>query len=161
MERKALYAGSFDPLTRGHMDMIERAAKMFDTLYVAIATNTNKQALFSVDEKIALAKEAVAHVENVEVLQFKSGLTVEFAQSLGADVLIRGLRNTNDFEYETNIAMMNKLQNANIETLFLLSDERYRFVSSSLIKEVARFGGDISTVVPENVAEAIKRKYAN
>lgn len=160
MERKALYAGSFDPLTLGHVDMIQRAARMFDHVYVAVAINTSKKSLFTGQEKLDLAKAALDQLSNVTVLELKSGLTVDFAQELGAQVLIRGLRNTKDFEYETSIAMMNKLQNADVETLFLLSDERYRFVSSSLIKEVAQFGGDISSLVPDVVAQAIAEKLA-
>lgn len=159
MSQKALYAGSFDPLTMGHVDMIERAAKLYDELYVAVATNTSKKALFTGEEKMALAKVATAHLDNVKVVALKAGLTVDFARELGASVLIRGLRNTTDFEYETNIALMNKLQDSGVETVFLLSDEKYRFVSSSIIKEIAQFGGDISAVVPENVNRAIINKF--
>ena len=108
---------------------------------------------------MALAKEATAHLDNVKVVALKAGLTVDFARELGASVLIRGLRNTTDFEYETNIALMNKLQDSGVETVFLLSDEKYRFVSSSIIKEIAQFGGDISAVVPENVNRAIINKF--
>ncbi|RPA61309.1 pantetheine-phosphate adenylyltransferase [Aerococcus agrisoli] len=157
---KALYAGSFDPLTMGHVDMIERAADIFEFVYVAVATNTTKTSLFTGEEKLALAKEATKHLDNVEVLYLKSGLTVNFARELGCNVLIRGLRNSADFEQETNIAMMNKTQAPDIETVLLLSSEKYRFVSSSIIKEVARFKGDISDVVPANVNEAIIAKYA-
>ncbi|OYQ66603.1 pantetheine-phosphate adenylyltransferase [Aerococcus sp. 1KP-2016] len=158
---KALYAGSFDPLTMGHVDMIERAADIFEFVYVAVATNTTKTSLFTGEEKLALAKEATKHLANVEVLYLKSGLTVNFARELGCNVLIRGLRNSADFEQETNIAMMNKTQAPDIETVLLLSSEKYRFVSSSIIKEVARFKGDVSDVVPANVNEAIISKYAD
>jgi len=158
---KALYAGSFDPLTMGHVDMIERAADIFEFVYVAVATNTTKTSLFTGEEKLALAKEATKHLANVEVLYLKSGLTVNFARELGCNVLIRGLRNSADFEQETNIAMMNKTQAPDIETVLLLSSEKYRFVSSSIIKEVARFKGDVSDVVPVNVNEAIIEKYAD
>lgn len=158
---KALYAGSFDPLTMGHVDMIERAADIFEFVYVAVATNTTKTSLFTDEEKLALAKEATKHLANVEVLYLKSGLTVNFARELGCNVLIRGLRNSADFEQETNIAMMNKTQAPDIETVLLLSSEKYRFVSSSIIKEVARFKGDVSDVVPANVNEAIISKYAD
>jgi pantetheine-phosphate adenylyltransferase len=158
---KALYAGSFDPLTMGHVDMIERAADIFEFVYVAVATNTTKTSLFTGEEKLALAKEATKHLANVEVLYLKSGLTVNFARELGCNVLIRGLRNSADFEQETNIAMMNKTQAPDIETVLLLSSEKYRFVSSSIIKEVARFKGDVSDVVPANVNEAIIAKYAD
>ena len=157
---RALYAGSFDPLTMGHLDMIERAAKMFDYLYVAVATNTSKTSLFTGEEKLALAKEATKHLENVEVIYLKSGLTVNFARELNCGILIRGLRNTTDFEQETNIALMNKQQAPDIETVLVLSSEQYRFVSSTIIKEVAKFNGDISGVVPPNVNEAIIAKYA-
>lgn len=156
---KALYAGSFDPLTMGHVDMIERAAKIFDFVYVAVATNTSKTSLFTGEERLALAKEATNHLENVEVIYLKSGLTVNFARELGCSVLIRGLRNGSDFEQETNIALMNKMQAPDIETVLLLSSEKYRFVSSSIIKEVAQFEGDVSDVVPEIVNKAIIEKY--
>lgn len=156
---KALYAGSFDPLTMGHVDMIERAAKIFDFVYVAVATNTTKTSLFTGEERLALAKEATNHLENVEVIYLKSGLTVNFARELGCSVLIRGLRNGSDFEQETNIALMNKMQAPDIETVLLLSSEKYRFVSSSIIKEVAQFEGDVSDVVPEIVNKAIIEKY--
>ncbi|AMC01426.1 Phosphopantetheine adenylyltransferase [Aerococcus viridans] len=157
---RALYAGSFDPLTMGHVDMIERAAKMFDYVYVAVATNTTKTSLFTGEEKLVLAQEATQHLDNVEVIYLKSGLTVNFARELDCGILIRGLRNGSDFEQETNIALMNKHQAPDIETVLLLSSEKYRFVSSSIIKEVAKFNGDISGVVPPNVNEAIKAKYA-
>lgn len=159
-KRMALYPGSFDPLTKGHVDMIERAAKIFDTVYVAIATNTSKKSLFTIEEKLDLAKQSTAYLENVEIIPLEAGLTVNLAKKLGVQVLIRGLRNTNDFEYETNVALMNKLQNSDIETVFLLSDEKYRFVSSSIIKETAYFNGDVSAVVPAVVNAAIKVKYA-
>lgn len=162
MEKKktALYPGSFDPLTKGHVDMIERAAKIFDKVYVAIAVNTSKKSLFTAAEKLDLAKISTAHIRNAEIIPLESGLTVDLAEKLGCTALIRGLRNTNDFEYETNVALMNKLQNSDIETVFLLSDEKYRFVSSSIIKEVAFFNGDVSAVVPTAVNDAIRAKYA-
>lgn len=156
----ALYPGSFDPLTKGHVDMIERAAKIFDKVYVAVAVNISKNNLFSPAEKLVLAKQSTDHIDNAEIIPLETGLSVELAKKLGCSVLIRGLRNTNDFEYETNVALMNKLQNSDIETVFLLSDERYRFVSSSIIKEVAYFGGDVSALVPKVVNDAIQAKYA-
>ncbi|KAA9217124.1 MULTISPECIES: pantetheine-phosphate adenylyltransferase [Aerococcus] len=157
--RNALYAGSFDPMTKGHVDMIERASRIFDTLYVAVAVNTTKQALFSDEEKLALSKEALAGLDNVEVMRLTGGLTIDLAKSLNCCALIRGVRNVKDFEYETNIALMNKLQADDVETLLMLSDEKYRFVSSSLIKETAYFGGDVSALVPECVNQAIIAKF--
>ncbi|AMC00033.1 phosphopantetheine adenylyltransferase [Aerococcus urinaehominis] len=159
MERKALYAGSFDPLTKGHVDMIERASGMYDQVYVAIGTNISKNSLFTAEEKLDLTKQSLVHMENVMVMLLEEGLTVDLARRLGVTAMIRGLRNTTDFEYEMNIALMNKLQAPDIETVLLLSDERYRFVSSSIIKEVAQFGGDVSALVPDLVNQAIQEKY--
>src|SRR5699024_4348102 len=156
---RALYAGSFDPLTMCHVDMIERAAKMFDYVYVAVATNTTKTSIFTGVAKLALAQAATKHLEHVELIYLRYGLTVKYASELDCGILILGFRNGKDFEQEANIALMNKHQAPDIETVLLLSSEKYRFVSSSIIKEVAKFNGDVSGVVPPNVNEAIKAKY--
>lgn len=159
MSKIALYPGSFDPISNGHIDIIKRAATLFDRVIIAVATNTSKKALFTEDEKIQLILENVASLSNVEVVKHSGGLTVDLADELNVDILLRGLRSVKDFEYEADIAAMNKTQNSRVETVFLTSDERYRFVSSSLVKEVAMFGGDISGLVPDNVNVAMKKKY--
>ena len=159
MSKKALFPGSFDPLTNGHVDTIQRAAKLFDEVIIAVLTNTSKVSLFNSNEKIDLIEKSLQHIENVQVISHVGGLTIDLAKDLEITAMIRGMRNTLDFEYETNIALMNKQFNEEIETVILLADEKYRFLSSSLIKEVARFGGDISAFVPKVVNEAIKEKY--
>ncbi|MFL2104250.1 pantetheine-phosphate adenylyltransferase [Desemzia sp. FAM 23991] len=159
MSKIALYPGSFDPISNGHIDIIKRAATLFDRVIIAVATNTSKKALFTEDEKIQLILENVASLSNVEVVKHSGGLTVDLADELNVDILLRGLRSVKDFEYEADIAAMNKTQNSRVETVFLVSNERYRFVSSSLVKEVAMFGGDISGLVPDNVNVAMKKKY--
>lgn len=160
MTKIALFPGSFDPFTNGHLDTVERTSKLFDQVVIAVATNTSKNALFSLEEKMTFIKQSVEHIENISVREHSGGLTVELAKKIGAVTLVRGLRNNADFEYESTIATMNKIQHKDIETVFLMSNEKYRFLSSSLIKEVAMFGGDISSLVPVGVNEAIKRKYA-
>lgn len=158
---KAIYAGSFDPFTLGHLNILNRAADMFEEVIVAISTNTSKKALFTPQEKLEMISEVVEkHSKaNVRVIQFTDGLIVDLARKEGAKVLLRGLRSAIDLEYEMNIASMNKTQDASIESVFLMADEQYRFVSSSLIKEIAQFDGDISGMVPEIIAEAMLEKY--
>src|SRR5690606_9977096 len=124
-----------------------------------VATNTSKKSLFTTDEKVQLMQENLTHLPNVTVVQHIGGLTIDLAKEWNATVLLRGIRNVKDFEYEADVASMNKTQNKEIETVFLTADEKYRFVSSSLIKEVAMFGGDITGLVPENVNRAMKEKY--
>lgn len=160
MTKIALFPGSFDPFTNGHLDTVERTSKLFDQVVIAVATNTSKNALFSLEEKMMFIKQSVEHIENISVKEHSGGLTVELAKKIGAVTLVRGLRNNADFEYESTIATMNKIQHKDIETVFLMSNEKYRFLSSSLIKEVAMFGGDVSSLVPVGVNEAIKKKYA-
>ncbi|SFQ45638.1 Phosphopantetheine adenylyltransferase [Desemzia incerta] len=159
MSKIALYAGSFDPVSNGHLNLIQRGAALFDQLIVAVATNTSKKSLFTTDEKVQLMQENLTHLPNVTVVQHTGGLTIDLAKEWNATVLLRGIRNVKDFEYEADVAAMNKTQNKEIETVFLTADEKYRFVSSSLIKEVAMFGGDITGLVPENVNRAMKGKY--
>ncbi|MGE7365923.1 pantetheine-phosphate adenylyltransferase [Desemzia incerta] len=159
MSKIALYAGSFDPVSNGHLNLIQRGAALFDQLIVAVATNTAKKSLFTTDEKVQLMQENLTHLPNVTVVQHTGGLTIDLAKEWNATVLLRGIRNVKDFEYEADVAAMNKTQNKEIETVFLTADEKYRFVSSSLIKEVAMFGGDITGLVPENVNRAMKGKY--
>lgn len=159
MSKIALYAGSFDPVSNGHLNLIQRGAALFDQLIVAVATNTSKKSLFTTDEKVQLMQENLTHLPNVTVVQHTGGLTIDLAKEWNATVLLRGIRNVKDFEYEADVAAMNKTQNKEIETVFLTADEKYRFVSSSLIKEVAMFGGDITGLVPDNVNRAMKEKY--
>ncbi|WP_348922875.1 pantetheine-phosphate adenylyltransferase [Enterococcus rotai] len=158
MTRIALFPGSFDPLTNGHLNMIERGTKMFDKVIVGVFVNTNKTALFTLDEKLMLIKQAVAHLANVEVIAQESKLTVESAAELGANFLIRGIRNVKDYEYEKDIAMMNHHLAPELETVFLLADEAYAHVSSSLLKEVLKFGGDVSAYLPLVVNQALNQK---
>lgn len=158
---KAIYAGSFDPFTLGHLDILNRAAVMFEEVIVAISTNTSKKALFTPQEKLEMISEVVKkHSKpNVRVIQFTEGLIVDLAKKEGAQVMLRGLRSSIDMEYEMNIASMNKTQDPSIESVFLMADEKYRFVSSSLIKEIAHFDGDISGMVPGTIAKAMLKKY--
>lgn len=158
---KAIYAGSFDPFTLGHLDIVNRASSMFDEVIVALGTNTSKTSLFTADEKVEMIEEVIAKQsnDNVKVIQFTDGLIVDLAKKLDAKVMLRGLRSVTDMEYEMNIASMNKTQAPDIESVFLMADEKYRFVSSSLIKEIAQFDGDVSGMVPENVSERMKEKY--
>jgi pantetheine-phosphate adenylyltransferase len=158
---KAIYAGSFDPFTLGHLDIVNRASKMFDEVIVALGTNTSKKSLFTADEKLEMIQEVIDEYsnDNVKVIQFTDGLIVNLAKKLDAKVMLRGLRSVADMEYEMNIASMNKTQAPEIESVFLMADEKYRFVSSSLIKEIAQFDGDVSGMVPENIAKRMKEKY--
>lgn len=158
---KAVYAGSFDPFTSGHLNILNRASKLFDEVIVAIVTNTAKKALFSPEEKLEMINEVVAEysADNVRVMSHTDGLTVDLAKAEGATVLLRGIRSVTDMEYEMNIASMNKTQNSAIESVFLMADEKYRFVSSSMIKEIAQFNGDISGMVPASVEKRMKEKY--
>ena len=155
MERKALYAGSFDPVTNGHLNIIERAAKMYDSLTVAIAINPQKTGFFTIEERVSIAREVTKHIPNVKVDTF-SGLMADYVNEKGFTAYIRGLRGTADFENELHMSQMNaKLFTCGTETVFLMTDPRYSFISSSLVKEVASFGGCIDGLVPEYVAERI------
>lgn len=158
---KAIYAGSFDPFTMGHLNILNRSAKMFEEVIVAIGTNTSKRALFTPEEKLEMISEVIekSSCDNVRVILHVDGLIVDLAKAEGADVMVRGIRSLSDMEYEMNIASMNKTQQPDIESVFLMADEQYRFVSSSMIKEVAIFDGDVSTMVPDSIAERMKEKY--
>ena len=158
MERTALYAGSFDPITYGHLNIIERAAKMYDSLTVAIAINPNKTGFFTIDERVEIAREVTKHLPNVKVDTF-SGLIADYVNENGYTAYVRGLRAVADFESELQMAQMNaRLFNEGTESVFLMTDPRYSLISSSLIKEVASFGGSVDGLVPEYVAERIKDK---
>lgn len=154
----ALYAGSFDPLTNGHLDIIKRASKLFDRLVVGVGTNTSKTPLFSTFEKIALIRKVTAEFKNVEVIEI-SGLTVDVMDSLQANYLVRGLRNENDYLYERDIAEMNRSLRPDLETVILMAHHENQNIASSMIKEIAHFGGDVSTLVPAVINEALEAKH--
>lgn len=156
----ALFPGSFDPFTNGHLNLVTRAAVLFDQVIVAVMTNTSKKPLFTGEEKLALITAATQSLPNVTVTAAPQLLTVAYAQQLGATVLVRGVRDTKDFSYETDIADMNQTLAPAVETVLLLADKQYRYLSSSLIKEVAQFGGDVSSLLPSNVNDALKQKLA-
>lgn len=157
----ALFPGSFDPLTNGHLDLILRASKMYDKIIVAVMTNTAKKPLLTTDEKLKLIKENVTSIENVEVIAVESDLTVNVMHRLNASVLVRGVRDVKDFEYEREIAAMNSRLAPDIETVLLLARPEFSFLSSSMIKEVGQFHGDIDQFVPANVEAALRKKWAN
>jgi pantetheine-phosphate adenylyltransferase len=154
----AVYPGTFDPITNGHIDLVARAARVFSKVVVAIAESPHKKPLLSLDERILLSRNELSELENVEVLGF-SNLLVEFVQQIGAGVLIRGLRAVSDFEYEFQLASMNRHLAPNVETLFLTPDEEYSFISSSLVKEIARLDGDVSEFVSDEVRQAMRRRF--
>jgi|TARA_Y100000996_G_scaffold367825_1_gene313894 pantetheine-phosphate adenylyltransferase len=155
----AVYPGTFDPFTNGHRDLVQRAASnIFDKVYICVAENSRKDTLFSLDERIELAKKSLSELENIEVIGF-NGLLVDFAKELKAKVILRGLRVVSDFEYEFQMSSMNKKLNNGIESIFLTPSESYAFLSSSLVKEIAELGGDVSEFVSKEVKEAIQRKY--
>lgn len=158
MKKIALFPGSFDPLTMGHLSTIERGAQIFDEVIVGIFINTNKKSLFSTDEKVQLAKEALAHLSNVKVISQETELTVQTARRLGAKFLLRGIRNFNDYEYEKEIMTMNRHLAPDIETVFLMAETEYSHISSSLLKETMLFYGDVKKYLPKNVYKAIKKK---
>jgi pantetheine-phosphate adenylyltransferase len=152
---RALYPGSFDPVTHGHLDVIQRASLLFDEVLVAVAHNDSKSALFSADERVALLRESTRSLGNVRVTRF-NGLLVDFAREQGARAIIRGLRAISDFEYEFQMALMNRSLEPRLETLFLMPSEEYTYVSSRLVKEVSKLGGDVSRFVPFCVAAALR-----
>lgn len=156
----ALYPGSFDPITNGHLDIVARASRLFEKLYVGVYDRPDKPILFNAEERADMARRAVANMPSVEVVVF-SGLTVDFARKIGARTLVRGLRMSADFEREFDLAMMNKKLCPEVEIICLMSDLKYQFLSSSLLKEAARLGGDIDDLVPRHVAVALKNKVNN
>jgi pantetheine-phosphate adenylyltransferase len=154
----AIYPGSFDPVTLGHLDVIERASRLFHQLYVAVLGNPNKSPTFSTQERIRLIERAIAHLPNVSVEGF-DGLTVNYARLRGARVMIRGLRALSDFEMELQMAHINKTLSSELETLFLATASDYSFLSSSVVKEIARFGGNVDHLVPPHVALALRQHF--
>ena len=158
MSKIAIYPGTFDPFTNGHMSLVERGLKLFDSLIIAVGQNPSKKYLFDVDERIAQIKEVVSVFDNVEVERF-DGLLVDYAKKRNVDVVIRGLRAVSDFEYELQLALMNRKLNRNLETVFLMPALRYIFLSSTIIKEAASFGGDVSDLVPPYIERALHDKF--
>lgn len=160
MRTIAIYAGSFDPVTRGHEDLIRRSCEFVDKLVVAVATNSSKQPLFSPDERVALIRSAVGDSACVEVRQFK-GLLVDFAREVGASLIIRGLRAVSDFEYEFQMALMNRNLSPGLETVFMVPSVETTYISSSIIREIAQYGGNLENLVHPSVAEALQAKFAS
>ena len=158
MRHTAVYPGSFDPVTNGHLDVIERASRLFDRVIVAIAHNDQKSPAFSVDERLAMLRETVHHLDGIEVMGFQ-GLLVDFARRVRAGVVVRGLRAVSDFEFEFQMALMNRKLDPELETCFLTPKEEYTYLSSRLVKEIARLGGNITGFVPARVAAALEAKF--
>ena len=159
IHRTAVYPGTFDPITNGHTDLLSRAARVFPKVIVAIAESPHKKPLFSLEERISHARNQMEDLDNVEVVGF-SNLLVEFVQQIGAGVIIRGLRAVSDFEYEFQLASMNRHLAPDVETLFLTPDEDFSFISSTLVKEIARLNGDVSEFVCEEVQQAMRSRFA-
>lgn len=153
---KAMYVGSFDPATAGHLNILQRASRLYDEVIVVVSASTAKAYWFSVEERVELIRKALqdADIKGISVMAH-DGLTVRLAEELEVSVMIRGIRSIKDMEYEIDIATLNKLQNERIETVFLISDENHRAISSTMVKEIAHYGGDISRLVPANIAEAL------
>lgn len=155
----ALFPGSFDPVTKGHLNTIQKASKLFDEVVVGVFTNTTKRNLFTAIERKQFIEDEIHSLANVSVRVCDNDLTIRIANELGADYLVRGIRNQLDYEYEKSIAVLNKHLSSNIETIFLLSDEQYNHISSSMVKEIAKFKGDVSDFVPETVNEELQLKF--
>jgi pantetheine-phosphate adenylyltransferase len=156
---RALYPGTFDPITKGHSDLLERAARLFDEVIIAVAASPKKNPLFSLDKRVELAEAVSAHLPNVRVIGF-SNLLAQFAQQQQANILIRGLRAVSDFEYEFQLANMNRQLAPQVESLFLTPSEQYSYISSTLVREIAALGGDIGKFVHPTVAEALRERFA-
>jgi len=154
MSITAVYPGTFDPITNGHYDLIERAARFYDRLVVAVANNRNKNSMFTLEERVEMAKQVVAGLDNVEVIGF-DGLLVDFVHKINGNVLLRGLRAVSDFEYEFQLASMNRKLAPEIETMFMTPAEQYAFISSSLVREISKLGGDVSEFVHPVVSNAL------
>lgn len=158
--KTAVYPGSFDPITHGHLDIIERSSKIVDELVVGVLRNSAKNSLFSLEERVSMIREMTKDLPNVRVESF-DGLLVDYMNEIGATIIIRGLRAVTDFEYELQIAQTNHVQNENIETIFLTTNLKYSYLSSTIVKEFASYGGDISKFVPEEIIDQIYAKYNN
>ncbi len=155
-EKIAIYPGSFDPVTKGHIDILERACKMFDKVIIAVLKNSNKKSFLPVDDRVELIKQSISDIKNAEVDHFE-GLTVDYARKTGAKFLIRGLRAVSDFEYEMQLSQANMSIAPDIGTVFLITKPKYNFISSGIVKELASFGEDISKFVPDSVVEYFKK----
>ena len=159
MKKKAIYPGTFDPITYGHLDIIQRSAEMVDELIVGVLTNKGKSPLFTPEERVEMIKDAVKDIPNVKVLAF-DGLLIEFAKKQKASIIIRGLRAVTDFEYELQMSQTNRVLSPEVDTIFLTTSLKWAYLSSSTVKEVAAFGGDISKFVPKKVAKQIIARYS-
>lgn len=156
--RTVIYPGSFDPLTNGHLDIIHRAARLFDQVIVALASNETKQPTFTLAERVEQATSAVSHLHNVEIDSFV-GLLVSYAKERNCQAIIRGLRAVSDFEFEFQLALMNRKLDEDIETIFMMPKDTYTFLSSRIVKEIARLGGNVGSFAPSNVVSALKQKF--
>ncbi len=156
--RIAVYPGSFDPITNGHLDIIERASKIFDKVIVGVLNNKNKKPKFTSDERVMFIKKVTSHLENIETASF-DGLLVDFARQHGARVIIKGLRTVNDFEYEFQMALLNKTLDNDCETMFMMTNSKYSYISSSMVNELAGYKGDLAGLVPSEIMQYIKDKY--
>ena len=157
--RTVIYPGSFDPLTNGHLDVIQRAVKLFDKVIVAVAQNDSKNPLFDIHERVELVKQAISHLPQVEADSF-DGLLVDYVESRSGQAVVRGLRAISDFEFEFQMALMNRKLNERVETIFMMPKDTYTFISSRIVKEIARLGGDVSSFVPAHVQTALKEKLS-
>ncbi|WP_332647929.1 pantetheine-phosphate adenylyltransferase [Lysinibacillus sp. 54212] len=157
-EKIAVVPGSFDPITNGHLDIIKRAADVFDSVYVAVLNNSSKNPLFTTEERIELIAEVTKSLPNIRI-ESSSGLLIDYAKEKNAKAIVRGLRAVSDFEYEMQITSMNRVLDENIETFFIMTKNQYSFLSSSIVKEVAKYGGNVSELVPAPVAQALKEKF--
>lgn len=156
--RTVIYPGTFDPLTNGHLDLVQRAAKLFDRVVVAVAVNEGKKPLFTAEERLALVRSSVETYANVEVETF-SGLLVDYVEARGGQAIVRGLRAVSDFEFEFQLALMNRKLNERVETIFMMPKETFTFLSSRIVKEIARLGGDVRNFVPSQVVTALAAKF--
>ncbi len=157
--RTAIYPGSFDPFTNGHLDVVQRAAKLFDRVVIAVAKNHEKKPLFSVEERLELVKKSMVHLPNVTADTF-DGLLVDYVVRQQARAIVRGLRAVSDFEFEFQLALMNRKLNENVETIFMMPKDTYTFLSSRIVKEIARLGGNVAVFVPDHVQTALTEKFA-
>jgi pantetheine-phosphate adenylyltransferase len=159
MSRQAVYPGTFDPPTNGHIDVIRRSLRIFDKIFVAVTLNPEKSPLFSFEERKAFFLDELEESDRLEIVSFERQLLVDFAEQIGVSVMIRGIRAVSDFDYEFQMTIMNRQLNDKLETVFLMPSEQYSFLSSSLVKEVASFGGDVGHLVPKMVSEALKSRF--
>lgn len=156
--RIAVYPGSFDPVTNGHLDIIERSSRVFDKVIVGVLNNSGKKPLFTIEERVEMLRLVTEHIDNVEIDSF-TGLLVDFVKLNNASVIVKGLRTVMDFEYEFQMALLNKALNPEYETIFMMTDSKYSYISSSMVKELAGFHGDLTGLVPAEIIYKIKQKY--